>query len=149
MLSGLFWTLAVPAIAGGGLWIAALFVPSIAILLKAALDFLRSPLGLIVAVIAAGLFLFSSGWIAGDIRGSNTTRAEWNADNAAKLAAARREIAENKLRAAADADKRLADLDAYAKTLEQKVATYERENPSRDGMLLTADDIRRMLNGFR
>src|SRR5882757_4703223 len=104
MMQSLFWTIGGLVIAGGGLWIAALFVPTIAVLLKAVLDFLRSPLGAILGIGALGVLLFSSGWIAGDIDGSGKTRAAWAADVAAKAkAAAEREVALRlEMKAAAD-----------------------------------------------
>lgn len=149
MITSLVVTLITAAIGGGGVWLLALFVPSAALLLRAALDFLRSPLGLVIAVIAGGLFLFTSGWIGGDIHGTTATRAAWRADNAAKKAEAEREIATNKLRAAADADKRIAALDDYAKSLKARIETYERENPGRDGMRLSDDDVKRMRHGLK
>jgi hypothetical protein len=45
MLHSLFWTLAGLVGAGGGLFVAAMFVPTVAVVLKSVLDFARSPLG--------------------------------------------------------------------------------------------------------
>jgi len=149
MLTTLLTTLISAALGGAGLWIVALFFPSVALLLKSALDFLRSPLGLIVAVVLAGLVLFCSGYVGGDMHGTNTTRAAWRADNIAKKAAADRLIAENKTRAAADADARISAINAFAKTLDEKVKRYESETADRAGMRLNADDVRGMRNGFR
>jgi hypothetical protein len=158
MLSALFWTLGSAGMAFGGIWIAALFLPSVAVLLKAALDFARSPLGMIIAVVAAGFFLFSSAWIAGDIHGTSGTRAAWHASDALKDAAALRLIEQNKaaaaalveqnrIAAAADADKRIAAIDTIAKTLAEKVARYESEiKPGAGRRVLTGADIKWLQN---
>lgn len=150
MLTSLFWVLGGFSGTGLGLYVLAMFVPSVAAVLRAALDFVRSPIGTACAIIVGGFLLASSMWVAGDIHGTNVTRAAWRADNARKKAAAEREIAENRIKAAADADLRIAGLDAYAKTLEKKVADYENQNPARHGMRLTDDDVRRLRqNDFR
>jgi hypothetical protein len=150
MLTSLIWTLGGLVLSGGGIWLAAAFVPSFALLLKSAIDFVRSPIGTVIAAVAGGFLLFSAAWVSGDLHGTAQTRAEWRADNVAKKAAADRVIAENKLRATADADKRIASIEAFANTLAEKVKKYESETPVRDGMRLTGDDIRRLLkDSFR
>lgn len=146
MMQSLFWTIAGLVMAGGGLWIAALFVPTIAVLLKAALDFLRSPLGAILGVGALGFLLFSSGWIAGDIDGSGTTRAEWAADVAAKAkAAAEREVA-LRLEMSAAADAATATDQTFTKSIDEKVDSYVAKNPVRPECRATRDDIGRLLS---
>lgn len=144
MLTSLFWTLAGMIVTGGGVYVAAMFVPSVALVAKGVLDFARSPLGMIAAVIVAGFLLFSSGYVSGDIHGTNETRAAWRADNAARAAEAKRLLAENKLNAAADANARIAEIDGYAANLKRKVDDYEAQNAGRAMCRLTADDVRRL-----
>jgi hypothetical protein len=144
MLTSLFLTIGGFVLAGGGVWIAALFVPSAALLLKAALDFLKSPLGLVVAITVAGFVLFSSAWVSGDIHGVRATHAAWRKSDALKEAAAKRLIEQNREAAAADAEQRIAELAATAQSLAEKVARYESENKASHVCRLTGDDIRRL-----
>lgn len=144
MLSALFWFAG--AIAGGGglIYVAAMFVPSVAVLLKATLDFARSTIGALIILATAAFLLAAWMWVAGDLHGANTTRAAWRADNAAKAVEARRIIAENKLAAQIDADRRIGENDAAAATLAEKVRRYETEIADRPACRLAADDVARL-----
>ncbi|WP_315806988.1 MULTISPECIES: hypothetical protein [unclassified Bradyrhizobium] len=146
MLWHLFWTVTGAALACSGLWIAALFVPSAAIVLKAALDFLRAPIGQILAGLAA--FLLWSGFIyaEGDVHGANATRAEWRAADAAAEAAAHKRDALIKAAVASATDRAVADIAASDKSLDQKVEQYGKANSGRPECRATADDIRRLLS---
>ena len=82
MFASLLWWIAGLAGAGGAAWIAALFVPSVAVTLKAAVDFVRSPVGTVAAAIVGGLVLYGAGYVSGDMDGTNRTRVAWRAANA-------------------------------------------------------------------
>lgn len=146
MLISLFVTIAGLVGSGLGLWVAALFVPTLAMLLRAALDFLRSPLGMLLGAMALGLFLFSSGWIGGDVHGSAATRAAWRADVAARArAAAERELA---LRTdmKAIADRVLTYDDKSSKQLDDEVSSYVAKTPDVACRRATDADVRRLLS---
>lgn len=147
MLATLLWSLGGLATAGGGLWIAALFVPTVAALLKSTLDFLRSPVGTLVAVGALGLFLFVSGWVGGDIHGTTATRTAWRAaDDAKARAEAARELA-LKLKMQAAADTALGADDAFIKSIDQQVQKNETEQSDRPACRrATGADIGRLLS---
>jgi hypothetical protein len=127
------------------LYVAAMFVPSVAALLKSALDFLRSPLGTILGVGALGVFLYVSGWIGGDIHGTRETRAEWRADTAAKeKAQAARELA-LRLEMKREAEAALATDAAFGKSIDEKVQKNEAENVDRSACrAATGADIERL-----
>ncbi|WP_315734142.1 hypothetical protein [Bradyrhizobium sp. SZCCHNR1093] len=146
MIASLFWTLAGLAGAGGGLWIAALFMPTVAALLKAALDFLKSPLGTVAGLLGLVAVLYVAGWIAGDVHGSNAVRSAWRADVAAKSkAAAVRELA---LRADMQklADQVLAYDGVFSKHIDDKVSTYVAKTPDVACRRATDADVGRLLS---
>lgn len=147
MLKSLFWTLAGFVAAGGGLWIAALFVPSIALVVKATLDFARSPFGMIVAALVAGFVLFTSGWVGGDLHGSGQVKADWKAANIQAARAAREREATVDRTAKAEADLTLNAINSYAGTLEQKVADYAKSHEkNRPACPATGNDVFRLLD---
>lgn len=146
MIASLLLTLGVPAVLGGG-WVAAALVwAPAASLLKSALDFLRSPLGTALGVIALALFLYVAGWIGGDIHGAREVRAAWKADTAARVAAeADREAAlRAEMKRAADAGASV-DL-TYSRSIDQKVQTYVAQTPAIACRRATRDDIVRLLS---
>jgi hypothetical protein len=130
---------------GAAIYVASMFVPSLALLLKSVLDFLRSPLGTILGVIGLGLFLYVSGWIGGDISGSRSTRAAWVADNVAKerAQAAREALLRATMKREAEAAI-LAD-EAFGNSIDQKVQKNVSENTDRAACRgATAGDIGRL-----
>lgn len=146
MLATLLFSVGGLVAAGGGLWVAALFVPPLAALVKSTLDFLRSPIGTLAGVGGLCLFLFLSGWIGGDVHGSRATRAAWAADVAAKSkAAAEREIA-LRLEMKKLADGVLTIDGAFSTHIDDEVKTYVPQNPIADCRRATGDDVRRLLS---
>ncbi|WIG52466.1 MAG: hypothetical protein OJF48_003385 [Afipia sp.] len=148
MLTSLFWTVAGLIGAGGGFWIAALFVPSIAVAFRATVDFLRSPLGAALAIIALGFVLFASGYVSGDIHGTDATRAEWKAANAKAAEAKAANEARIKSIMVAEADRSIVSLDLFFQSLDAKVKNYADHKPG-DALSCrraTRDDIRRLLD---
>lgn len=146
MLTSLFVTLAGLIGALGGVWILALFVPTVAAVLKSTLDFVRSPLGQLLAVLALGLLLFSSGWISGDVHGSGQVRAAWRADIAAREAAeARREAALREEMSRFAGNGVSLDL-SFSHSIDQKVQTYVAKTPDVACRRATRDDIVRLLS---
>lgn len=146
MLTSLFWTVAGLIGAGGGFWIAALFVPSVAVAFKATVDFLRSPLGGALAIVALGFVLFAAGFIAGDIRGTGDTRAKWRAANVAAAEAKAANEARIKSIMVAEADRSIGSLDLFFKSIDAKVKNYADQKPS-DALACrraTRDDIKRL-----
>lgn len=121
MLTSLFWTVAGLIGAGGGFWLAALFVPSVAVAFKATVDFIRSPLGGALAVAGLGFLLFAAGWIGGDMHGSTEVRAEWRAANIAAAEAKAANEARIKTIMVAEADRSLASLDLFFRSIDSKV----------------------------
>lgn len=146
MLVSLLWWVVGAIGAGGGIWIAALFVPSVAMVLKAAVDFIRSPVGTVVAAIVAGVALYSAGFVTGDVRGTNATRAAWRQANAAADLAAKKRDALVKAKVAADASAALARLESDEKITDKKVSDNEVQNPGRPECRATDADIRRLLS---
>lgn len=142
----LLWTAAGLIGTGGGLAVAALYVPTVASLMKAALDFLRSPLGTALGIIALALFLYGSGWIGGDIHGAREVHAAWKADVLARAAAeADRESAlraEMQRTAAAGVS---VDL-TYSRSIDQKVQDYVAKTPAVACRRATRDDVVRLLS---
>jgi hypothetical protein len=146
MLTSLFVTLAGLAGAGGGLWVAAMFVPTVAALLKAALDFLKSPLGTVLGLIGLVAVLYVAGWVGGDLHGASATQAAWRADVAAKeKRAAERELAlRTEMKALAD---RVLTFDgASSKQIDDKVASYVAKTPFSPECRATDADVRRLLS---
>ncbi|WP_316168976.1 MULTISPECIES: hypothetical protein [unclassified Bradyrhizobium] len=146
MLWHLFWTVAGFAIACGGWWMLALFVPSAAIALKAVLDFLRAPIGQILAGIVALVLWSGFIYAEGDVHGANATHAAWRAADAAAIAAAHKRDALIKAAVASATDHAIADIAASDKSLDQKVEQYGKANSGRPECRATADDIRRLLS---
>lgn len=146
MLASLLWTLAGLVGAGGGVGLAALFVPSVAAILKSVLDFLRSPLGTMLGGIALVLFLYASGYIAGDMRGDAGVRAEWKADIAAreKAEAAREAALRNEMELLAG--RVLANDEAFGKHIDNEVHAHVAQNAKRPECRATDDDVRRLLS---
>jgi succinate dehydrogenase/fumarate reductase cytochrome b subunit len=146
MIASLFLSLGGLGLLGGGLFVASMFFAPAASLLKSTFDFLRSPLGQALGVIALGLFLHVAGWIAGDVHGSNATRAAWRADNLAKAeAAATREAAlRSEMKRIAGAGVSV-DL-AYSRSVDQKVQDYVAKTPAVACRRATGDDIVRLLS---
>jgi hypothetical protein len=132
---------------GVGAWIAAMFVPSFALLLKSALDFLRSPLGTLLGVGALCAFLFVSGWIGGDVHGTTATRAAWRAENTAReRAQAARELTLH-LNMRREADAAITADDQFGKSIDGKVQKNESENSDRSACrAATGADIGRLLS---
>jgi hypothetical protein len=146
MLTSLFVTLAGLVGAGGGLWVSALFVPQIAALLKAALDFLKSPLGTVSGLLALVAVLYVAGWIGGDVHGANATRAAWRADVAAKeKRAAERELA-LRVEMKELADRVLTYDDKSTKQIDDEVASYVAKTPVSPECRATDADVRRLLS---
>lgn len=144
MLHSLFWTLAALVGVGGGLFLAAMFLPAVALVLKAMLDFARSPLGQLLAVIALGLFLFSSGWISGDLHGDGKVRAAWRADTAAReVAEAKREEALREEMSRFAGNGVSLDL-SFSHSIDQKVQTYVAKTPDVACRRATRGDIDRL-----
>jgi hypothetical protein len=144
MIASLFLSLGGLGLLGGGWFVAALFFAPAASLLKSTLDFLRSPLGTALGVIALALFLYVAGWIAGDVHGSNATRADWRADNAAKAKAAEaRSIALN-VEMSGIVGAALGHDDQFGKIIDQKVHDYVAKTPAVACRRATGDDIVRL-----
>lgn len=148
MLLSLFWTVAGLGGLGGGLWLAALFLPPVALALKAALDVLRSPFGQVVAAMALCVVLYGAGWIAGDLHGAAEVRAAWRAaDLKARDAQQAREAA---IRATmrAEAERSLATLDVFDQSIDSKVKTHAMQKPADLAVCrrATRDDVRRLLD---
>ncbi len=146
MFASLLWWIAGLAGAGGAAWIAALFVPSVAITLKTAVDFVRSPVGTVAAAIVGGLVLYGAGYVSGDMEGTDKTRAAWRAANVEADLAAKRRDALIKAKVAADADAASARLESDDKITDQGVSENEKPNPGRPECRATGDDIRRLLS---
>jgi hypothetical protein len=145
MIAPLFLSLGGLGLLGGGWFVAALFFAPAASLLKSTLDFLRSPLGTALGVIALALFLYVAGWIAGDVHGSNATRAAWRADVAAKAKAADdREAALRAEMRGVAAVGIAVDL-SYSRSIDQKVHDYVAKTPAVACRRATRDDIVRLL----
>lgn len=146
MLLSLFWTLAGLVAGGGGLGLAALYVPTVGALLKSALDFLRSPLGTAIGILAGVVILYGAGYIAGDIHGAGEVRGAWNADKIARAhAEADREAAlRAEMRRAADAGMSV-DL-TYSRSIDQKVQDYVAKTPAAVCRRATRDDVERLLS---
>lgn len=141
MLSTALWS-AGSLIAGlGGLWVAALFIPTVAITLKAVLDFLRSPIGQIVALIALLLFVFVSAWIGGDIHGTRETKAAWTADRLARAKAESDRTEQLKVTMKAEAEARLAADQVFSLSIDAKVKTYVPHFPANAACRATRADI--------
>lgn len=126
MLKSLLWTLAGFVTAGGGLWVAALFIPSVAAVVSSTLRFLSSPFGMVCGAIVAALVIYGAGWVGGDIHGTGKTRAAWIAANvvADRKAAAR--DASIDVIARAGVDKEIAAEDRETAALNRKVSDYEK-----------------------
>lgn len=146
MLLSLFWTLAGLVAGGGGLGLAALYVPTVGALLKSALDFLRSPLGTAIGILAGVVILYGAGYIAGDIHGAGEVRGAWKADTAKRIAAeTNRETwlaAEMKRFASAGVT---VDL-TYSRSIDQKVQDYVAKTPAAVCRRATRDDVERLLS---
>lgn len=147
MLTSLFFTLAGLIGSLGGVWVLALFVPTVAAVVKSTLDFARSPIGIALAGVALVLFLFSSGYISGDLHGTAKTKAAWRADvdATARAAIARESALREEMKKMADAA--TATDDSFGKSLDQQVQKNAAENP--DPLACrraTRDDIRRLLS---
>jgi hypothetical protein len=146
MITSFFVTLAGLVGVGGVASLGAFFVPTVAALLKSALDFLRSPFGMVVGVLALVGIVHVSGWIGGDIHGSNKVRAAWRADTEAQARAAlSRELAlQAEMKSFADRGVAL-DL-TFSKSIDQKVQDYVAKTPSLACRRATRDDIGRLLS---
>jgi len=144
MIGSLLLSLGVPVALGGAWWVAALFYVPAASLLKSVLDFLRSPLGTAIGVLALALFLHVSGYIAGDIHGAAEVRASWRADNEAKaIAAAKRSLAlAVEMKGIVDAASGYDD--QFGKIIDQKVHDYVAKTPAVACRRATRDDIDRL-----
>jgi hypothetical protein len=146
MIASLFLSLGGLGLLGGGWLVAALFFAPAASLLKSTLDFLRSPLGTALGLLGLALFLHVAGWIAGDVHGSNKTRAAWRAEIAERdQAEADREAALRiEMKRAADAGVSV-DL-IYSHSIDQKVQGYVAQTPAVACRRATRDDIVRLLS---
>jgi hypothetical protein len=130
----------------GGLWIAALFLPAVATLLAAALNFAKSPIGMVLAIAALAFFAFSSGWVGGDIHGTSATKAEWKADTDARVKAEALREAKLLSDMKATAGSGWADDLVFSKSIDGKVQTYVAETPIAACRRATSDDVRRLLS---
>jgi hypothetical protein len=131
-------------LAGLGAWIASMFVPSFALLLKSALDFLKSPIGNVVAIGALMLFVFSSAWVGGDLHGTSETKAAWKADitKQAIEAAAREDALRKQMKALADG---AIDADGgFGKQIDNEVSSYAKNSVKRPQCRASSDDVRRL-----
>ena len=146
MLASMFWTLAGLATAGGGLWIAALFVPTVATLLKAAFDFLKSPLGTALGLLGLVAVLYVAGWIAVDVHGTSATKAAWRADVTAKAKAAADREAALQVEMKRLADQVLGFDGKSTKQLDDEVANYVAKTPNVACRRATDADVRRLLS---
>jgi hypothetical protein len=145
MIASLLLSLGIPALLCGGWFAAAMFFAPAAAVLKSTLDFLRSPLGTAIGVIALALFLYVAGWIGGDVHGSNATRAAWRADiSARELAEADREGALRAEMKRAGAAAVSVDL-SYSRNIDQKVQDYVAKTPAVACRRATRDDVVRLL----
>jgi hypothetical protein len=146
MIASLLLSLGLPVALGGGWWVAALFFAPAASTLKSTLDFLRSPLGTALGVIALALFLYGAGWIGGDIHGAREVRADWKADTAARVAAeaAREAALRAEMQRVASAGASV-DL-TYSRSIDQKVHDYVAQTPAVACRRATRDDIVRLLS---
>lgn len=132
--------------AGGGLWVAALFVPTVAGVLKSALDFLRSPFGTVLGVLALALFLYVSGWIGGDLHGAREVRAAWKADIALRVAAETERETDLRAEMARIAGNSASFDLTFSHSIDQKVQTYVAQTPAVACRRATRDDIVRLLS---
>lgn len=146
MLSTALWAAGILFGCGGGLWIAALFVPAVAKLLASALDFARSPIGMMLALGALVLFAFVSGYVGGDIHGTSETKAEWRADLAARKKAADDREAALRAEMKSTADQVLALDGPFNKHIDDEVKSYVQKGPKRPECRATDDDVRRLLS---
>jgi hypothetical protein len=146
MLGSFFITLAGLVGAGGGAGVLALFVPSVASALRAALDFLRSPLGTLLGGLALSAILYVAGYVGGDVHGTRETRAEWAADVAAKAKAADARETALRLEMRRLVEPVLADDETFGKTIEQKVTHDVAQNSADPCRRATGADIGRLLS---
>lgn len=146
MLVSLLLTLGGIVGTGGGLAVAAMFVPTVAAILKSVLDFLRSPLGTVLGILAGVVILYGAGYIAGDMHGDGEVRAAWKADTALRVAAEQRreaDLRDEMARVAGNA----ASFDlTFSHSIDQKVQTYVAKTPAVDCRRATRDDIERLLS---
>jgi hypothetical protein len=146
MLSTALWAAGILFAGGGGLWIAALFLPTVATLLASALNFAKSPIGMVLAIGALVMFAFSSAWVGGDLHGTNTTRAEWRADTAvkAKVAADREAALRSEMQTLADAGLKVDG--EFGKQIDNEVSTNVAKAPKRLECRASGDDVERLLS---
>lgn len=142
MLATALWSAGSLILGLGGVWIAALFIPSVAVTLKAVLDFARSPIGQILALIALVLFVFVSAWIGGDIHGTNVTKAEWKADRLARAKAEADRTAQLNATMRSTVEAKLAADQVFSLSIDEKVKTYVPHFPANAACRATRDDIR-------
>jgi hypothetical protein len=148
MLTSLIVTAAGVVGSGAGIYIAAMFVPTFAALLKSTLDFLRSPVGMIAGAMVGAFLLYSAGWVGGDIHGTNKTRTAWRAARVAaeKAWTIREAVIRRDMRA--EADSRLAAIGKDEKSIDVKEKRYE-DSTVGPAYPATADDIKRLYYGIR
>lgn len=146
MIASMLWTLAGLVGAGGGLWVAALFLPTVAALLKAALDFLKSPLGTALGLLGLVAVLYVAGWVAGDIHGTRATKAAWRADVAAKVKASAAREAALQVEMKRLADQVLGFDGKSTKQLDDEVSSYVAKTPDVACRRATDADVRRLLS---
>ncbi|MGC2776497.1 MAG: hypothetical protein WA418_12790 [Bradyrhizobium sp.] len=146
MLKTALWAAGVLFTGGGGLWIAAFFLPSAATLLTSALDFVKSPVGTLLAMAGVVFFAFSTAWVGGDLHGTNATRAEWRADIARRAKAAADREAALSLDMHSVATRFLRDDGAFGKHLDDEVTINVAKAPKRPECRATGDDIKRLLS---
>ncbi|WP_022721611.1 hypothetical protein [Rhodopseudomonas sp. B29] len=144
MLISLLTTVAGLATGGGGLALAAMYLPSVAFGLKTAIEFLRSPLGQIAGAAALAFVLFASGYVSGDIHGSAEVRAAWRDADALRLAAQRQREAAAKAAARTETDLAITAIERHADAMQTKVSDYAKATDGKACRLATDDDIRRL-----
>jgi len=146
MLQSLFWTAAGLTGAGGGLALVAMFSPAAALVIKAALDFLRSPLGMIAGALAIGFVLFASGYVSGDLHGAGQVRRAWRLSDALIASKMKERAAAAKATAAAETNLAITAIERHADINERKVSDYAKSHPGGDCRSATGDDVRRLLD---
>jgi ABC-type multidrug transport system fused ATPase/permease subunit len=150
-MSILFWLIGLLGVAGGGLWVAALFVPAAALLLqqilaflKECIAFLRTPVGQVVAV----LVLIALAWFAGDRHRARLDAAADAAAQAQLEQAAQKRDANQAQLSDADAAQRAAYLEQQHLKDQETIDDYRKKlataaDPAR-ACALTPDDALRL-----
>lgn len=105
-----------------------------------ALNFLRTPLGQVVAAVAIAVVVF----LAGDIHGARKESAYYQKREAAAATEAAQKLEAEKQLAAQLAAKQAAELQTENDQLNQKVAEYEKTLAANSSCRLGAGDVKRL-----